>query len=73
MNKDGNCDEQSMDRVSRGSENTKTVHLQIILLDTERDVNKFLMTIPRERIVNIKKTIPAPNDYRFMVIYTEEK
>ena len=65
--------EQSMDRASRGSETTKTVHLQIRLLDTECDVNKFLMTIPRERIVDVKKTIRAPNDYRFMVIYTEEK
>lgn len=64
--------EQSMDRVSRGSESTKTVHLQIRLLDTERDVNEFLMSIPRERIVDIKKTIPAPNDDRFMVIYTSE-
>lgn len=73
MAKDVNCDEQFMDRASRGSETTKTVHLQIRLLDTERDVNEFLMSIPRERIVDIKKTIPAPNDDRFMVIYIKEK
>ena len=65
--------EQSMDRVSRDSETTKTVHLQIKLLNTESDVNEFLMTIPRERVIGIKKTSYTPNDSRFMVIYTEEK
>ncbi len=65
--------EQSMDRASRGSETTKVVHLQIKLLNTAGDVNEFLMKIPRERVVDIKKTSRAPNDDRFMVIYTEEK
>lgn len=65
--------EQYMDRVSRDSETTKTVHLQIKLLNTEADVNEFLMTIPKERVIGIKKISYAPNDSRFMVIYTEEK
>ena len=65
--------EQSMGRVSRGSETTKTVHLQIKLLNIEQDVNEFLMNIPRERVVDIKRTSRAANDSRFMVIYVKEE